>query len=138
MRLHFQTFEVTNELTRQLIELLGKWCCVEDAKGKPLFRSSKSFVSKSAKPERIASPTARFNGFYFLDRDKRGEFKKIENLKHLGPVYPSHGRQCRKPDAVTWVFSLVLDALPILPPTSNSMRYLAAMGQPGGGRNASI
>ena len=25
----------------------------------------------------------RFSGFYFLDRDKRGEFKKIEQLKCL-------------------------------------------------------
>ena len=46
--------QVTNELTRQLIE---------------------------------------FGGFYFLDRDKRGEFKKIENLKYIAAMgHPGGGR----------------------------------------------
>ena len=32
-------------------------------------------------------------GFYFLDRDKRGEFKKIENIQYIAAMqHPTGGR----------------------------------------------
>lgn len=64
----------------------------------------------------------RFGGFYFLDRDKRGEFKKIENLKWRGVF------------VLLWDF-VILSVGPFIGQGSLVVRYIAAMGHPGGGRN---
>lgn len=63
----------------------------------------------------------RFGGFYFLDRDKRGEFKKIENLKWLPFLWFCHFVGW----SIYWSGSQ----------GSLVVRYIAAMGHPGGGRN---
>ncbi len=89
--------QVTNELTRQLIE-----CGTSTVS----FRWS------------VTATGLRFGGFYFLDRDKRGEFKKIENLKWRRVVFLSDFVD----RSVSRLGSLVV-------------RYIAAMGHPGGGRN---
>lgn len=57
------------------------------------------------------------NGFYFLDKDKRGDFKTIENLEFVGSMVNPGGGRNDVPNRIKskfFAFSMVMPGLPVV------------------------